>query len=262
MLKPDHDEQVRNIQTSAADDITVPSATAMRGTILFDAYESGQEPLGHAIIVLVSTRAAGILSDRDDLVRRGKRLEYFTIAWMSIEALASIAAGLIAGSISLIGFGFDSFIEIVSGAAVLWRLRRDFDEARREHGEKLAVRAVGSCFLALAGYVLYSSILSLVNHQLPKASVLGIVITSASLVAMPMLRRAKDRIGVKLESEAMRADAKQAAFCAYLSGITLAGLVLNALFGIWWTDPVAALAMSLLIAREGAQAIQGKACCT
>jgi divalent metal cation (Fe/Co/Zn/Cd) transporter len=139
-------------------------------------------------------------------------------------------------------------------------MRADLNDFRRERAEILSLRIVGACFLALAAFVLFDSLASLVHRRAPETSILGIIITVAALVTMPMLGRAKNKVGVQLNSAAMRADAKQAAFCAYLSGITLGGLVLNALFGLWWADPVAALGMAPLIAREGVQALQGRGC--
>jgi divalent metal cation (Fe/Co/Zn/Cd) transporter len=207
----------------------------------------------------MADRAHNVLAERSSLVRRGKRLELLTIGWMIVEGFGSVAAGLFSGSVSLLGFGFDSLIEMLSGMALLWRMRIDDNQADRERRETVALRIAGGCFLALAGYVLCDSVVSLVHRRLPQRSALGIIITASSLVAMPMLWRAKDRVGVQLGSAAMRADAKQAAFCAYLAAITLVGLILNALFSLWWADPVAALMMVPLIAREGLEALQKKA---
>lgn len=137
---------------------------------------------------------------RPDLIRRGQRLEYFTVAYNSLEGLVSIIAGVMAGSVSLIGFGLDSVIEVASGTALLWRLRHDFDPSRREQVERTTLRLVGWCFIALALYT-------------------------------------------------------------YLSAILLGGLLLNAVLGWWWADPVAGLAMAPIIAKEGLAGLRGKTCC-
>jgi divalent metal cation (Fe/Co/Zn/Cd) transporter len=204
--------------------------------------------------------ANATLSDRAALVRRGRRLEYFTLAWNTLEGIVAVAAGAIAGSISLVGFGIDSFIEVISGAALLWRMNVDDDIHRRERNEKLALRIVGACFLALAVYIAYESVRDLVQRNAPERSLAGIVLACASLAVMPLLSRAKRKVGKAMGSAAMHADARQADFCTYLSAILLAGLLLNALFGWWWADPVAGLVMVPIIAKEGVAGMQGKAC--
>jgi divalent metal cation (Fe/Co/Zn/Cd) transporter len=168
---------------------------------------------------------------------------------------------MIAGSISLIGFGVDSFIEVTSAVALLWRLSVIGDEEGREKNERVALKIVGSCFLGLSVYIAYASISGLLQKQAPDHSIAGIVVACAALVAMPLLSRAKKQIGKQLGSGAMVADAKQADFCVYLSAILLVGLILNATVGWWWADPVAALVMTPIIAKEGLDALQGKTCC-
>jgi divalent metal cation (Fe/Co/Zn/Cd) transporter len=198
---------------------------------------------------------------RDGLVRQGQRLEYFTIAYNVLEGLISIGAGIIAGSISLVGFGLDSLIEVTSGAALLWRLHHDSDQLRRAQIEKAALRIVGGCFVALAGYILYESGVSLIGREMPERSIAGIAIAACSLVVMPLLARAKRRVASGLGSGAMRADSRQTDFCTYLSAILLGGLLLHALFGWWWADPLAGLVMVPIIGKEGAAALRGEACC-
>jgi divalent metal cation (Fe/Co/Zn/Cd) transporter len=193
--------------------------------------------------------------------RRGRHLEYITLAWNSAEGIAALVAGLLAGSIALVGFGLDSVIEISSGAVLLWRLRAEGDAERREHAERRAQRLVGICFLALAAYVAYDSVKGLVGHETPRESIFGIGVAVAALIAMPLLARAKRQVARQLNSGAMRADSRQSDFCAYLSAILLAGLLLNALLGWWWADPVAALVMVPLIAREGIEGLRGERCC-
>jgi divalent metal cation (Fe/Co/Zn/Cd) transporter len=198
--------------------------------------------------------------DRAETARRGRRVEYFTIAWNSLEGMVAVFAGLVAGSISLVGFGIDSFIEVTSGAALLWRMSVDADVDRRERNERLALRTVGLCFIALAVYIAYESIGDLTRRQAPEHSIPGIVLACVSLLVMPLLSRAKRKIGTALGSAAMHADAKQTDFCVYLSAILLGGLLLNALFGLWWADPVAALIMTPIIAKEGFEGMRGTAC--
>jgi divalent metal cation (Fe/Co/Zn/Cd) transporter len=193
-------------------------------------------------------------------VLRGRRLEYFTIVWNALEGLVAVVAGAIAGSISLVGFGIDSFIEVTSGSVLLWRMSVDAEVHRRELNERRALRTVGVCFLLLAAYIAYESALDLWSRRAPEHSIPGIVLACVSLVVMPLLSRAKRKVGGALGSAAMHADAKQTEFCTYLSGILLAGLLLNTLFGLWWADPVAALVMVPIIAKEGIEGLQGKAC--
>lgn len=202
-----------------------------------------------------------IVLNRVAIAGRGRRLEYFTIVWNSLEGVVALIAGLLAGSISLVGFSIDSFIEVTSGATLLWRMSVDAHVDRRERNERLALRTVGLCFLALAAYIAFESISNLARRQAPEHSIPGIVLACVSLLVMPLLSRAKRKVGTALGSAAMHADAKQTDFCVYLSAILLAGLLLNALFGLWWADPAAALIMAPIIAKEGFEGIRGQACC-
>jgi divalent metal cation (Fe/Co/Zn/Cd) transporter len=201
-----------------------------------------------------------LIRDRASLARRGRNLEYFTIAWNVLEGLVAVIAGTMAGSISLVGFGIDSFIEVTSGAALLWRMSVDADLERRATNERIALRIVSLCFLALAVYVAYESLGDLIRQKAPQNSIAGIVLACVSLVVMPLLSRAKRKVGRALGSAAMQAGARQTDFCVYLSAILLSGLVLNALFGLWWADPAAALIMTPIIANEGLEGLRGKAC--
>jgi divalent metal cation (Fe/Co/Zn/Cd) transporter len=136
----------------------------------------------------------------------------------------------------------------------------DADVLRRERNERRALRVVGFCFLFLAAYIAYESAMDLWSRRAPEHSIAGIVLASVSLVVMPLLSRAKRKVGRALGSAAMHADAKQTEFCTYLSAILLLGLLANAFLGLWWADPVAALIMVPIIAKEGIQGLQGKAC--
>lgn len=199
--------------------------------------------------------------ERARLVRRGRYLEYFTIGYNSLEGLIAVAAGLLAGSIALVGFGFDSLIEVTSGALLLWRLHADVDEVKRERVEAITLRLVGICFLVLALYVTHNSVESLLRHEAPDESLIGIILAAVSLIVMPLLVRAKRRVARSINSGALMADSKQTELCTYLSAILLGGLLLNALLGWWWADPVAALIMIPIIAKEGIEALRGETCC-
>jgi divalent metal cation (Fe/Co/Zn/Cd) transporter len=199
--------------------------------------------------------------DRQAVAQRGKRLEYFTIAWNSLEGLVAVVAGAIAGSISLVGFGIDSFIEVTSGTVLLWRMSVDADVRRRERNEKLSLRIVAVCFLALAAYVGYESTSDIVSRKTPEHSIPGIILACVSLVVMPLLSRAKKKVANELGSSAMNADAKQTDFCVYLAAILLLGLLLNAALGWWWADPLAGLIMVPIIANEGIQGMRARTCC-
>jgi len=198
--------------------------------------------------------SAEILDSKLSAVRRGRLLSYLTIGWNSLEGIIAVAAGIVAGSIALVGFGVDSVIEVSSGVIILWRL------AAGEHREKLALRLVGVCFVALAGYVAFDAVKSLIYREAPEASYVGIAIAALSLVVMPWLAREKRKVATRLSSRAMHADSRQTDLCMYLSATLLGGLILNAVFGWWWADPVAALIMVPIIANEGIEALRGESC--
>lgn len=204
---------------------------------------------------------ADLVLDRQALAQRGKRLEYFTLVWNTLEGVVAVIAGAWAGSISLVGFGFDSFIEVSSGAALLWRMSAEADPHRRERIEKAALKIVGACFLVLAAYVTYGGASDLIGRRSPERSLPGIVLACVSLIAMPLLSRAKRKVARGLGSAAMNADARQTEFCTYLSAILLGGLLLNATLGLWWADPMAALVMVPIIVKEGIDALRGDPCC-
>lgn len=200
-------------------------------------------------------------TSRTELVRRGRWLEYFTIIYNSLEGIIAVSAGVIAGSIALVSFGFDSLIEVTSGAVLLWRLHTDVDKESRERVEAISLRIVGVCFVILAVYVSYDSINSLINREAPEESAIGIVLAVVSVIIMPMLVRAKRKVARGINSGALMADSKQTELCTYLSAILLIGLGLNALLGWWWADPVAALIMVPIITKEGIEGLRGETCC-
>ena len=188
--------------------------------------------------------------------RRGIWLAYFTIAYNFAESVLSLGAGLVAGSVALVGFGIDSAIEVTSALAARWRLGRDFDEAGRERVELIAHRIIGWCFVLLSVYVAGDSVHSLISREKPEASLVGVLVLIASIVVMPILARAKRKVAMTLRSGALASEAKQTSLCAYISAIALVGVGANALMGWWWADPVAALAMVPIIGLEGLEGIR------
>lgn len=199
---------------------------------------------------------------RGALVRRGLWLNYLTLGYNTVEAVVSLAAGVMAGSVSLVGFGIDSGIEVSASVAAQWRLRAEHDPERRARIERFTRQVIGWLFLALAAYIALDAGHALLTRERPERSIAGIVILALSVVVMPLLARAKRRVARTMASRALEAEAMQTALCAYLSVIALAGVVLNALLGWWWADPVAALAMVPIIAREGVEGIRREAGCS
>lgn len=197
-------------------------------------------------------------ADRGEGLRRGLTLEVFTVAWNLVEAAVAVTAGVVAGSVALVGFGFDSLIEVTAGAFVLRRLRaeiRGAGEARVRAQGRTATRVVGITFLVLAAYILFRAGGALLHREPPDQSTVGIVLSVASLLVMPWLAWRKLSVGRELGSASLVADAKETLVCAYLSFALLLGLGLHAWMGWWWADPVAALAMVPLILHEGWEAI-------
>jgi divalent metal cation (Fe/Co/Zn/Cd) transporter len=207
------------------------------------------------VVTLIAT------TERQGIVRRGQWLTWATLLYNSLEAVLSIGAGVVAGSVALVGFGIDSVIEFTASVAGLWRLHADIDPLARVRAERHTVRLIGLSFLALAAYVTYEAVQSLFARRAPQESLLGIVIAATSVIVMPLLARAKRRVAVRLASGALIAEARQTQICAYLSAILLVGLALNATVGWWWADPTAALGMAPLIAWEGVQALRGRPVC-
>ena len=200
-------------------------------------------------------------AERTALVQRGLVLNWATIGYNVVEAIVAIGAGLVSGSVALLGFGLDSVIEVTASGAAQWRLRADFDARRRERVERASLRIIGWSFLALAAYVVYESADALLHREPPERSIVGLVLLALSAVVMPLLARAKRGVARAMTSRALEADATQTSLCAYLSVIALAGVALNAALGWWWADPVAALAMVPIIAKEGVEGARGEPHC-
>ena len=209
----------------------------------------------------VSPYLSPVTADRSALVRRGLWLNYLSLGYNVVEAVVSLAAGLVAGSTALVGFGVDGAIEVTSAGAAQWRLRADHDPVRRAGVERRTLRVIGGAFLVLAAYVAVDSALSLWRHEAPDKSPPGVAILALSVIVMPILARAKRHVAIAIGSSALAADSMQTSLCAWLSAIALAGVGLNALVGWWWADPVAALAMVPIIAREGLESVRGESTC-
>jgi len=202
------------------------------------------------------------LESRRAVLRRGFRLEIITVAWNVVEGIVAVAAGVLAGSIALTGFGVDSWIETTSGVVVGWRLRRELrgtTSAGAEAHERRASRVAGALLIALAVFISIEAVRHLLGFGEPASeSMLGIVVTAISLAVMPFLGWAKLRTAVELGSSALRADAYETIACAWLSLTTLVGLLLNRLLGWHWADPLAALVLVPLILREGWESWRGE----
>jgi divalent metal cation (Fe/Co/Zn/Cd) transporter len=199
-----------------------------------------------------------VTSGRRDVLRRRIRwLVAATITYNVIEAVVAIAAGTIADSIALIGFGLDSVIEVSSAAAVAWQFAGPDPERR----ERAALRVIAGSFFALAAYVSVEAVRTLIGAERPGHSLVGIVLVAISVVVMPFLSWAQRRAGRDLGSASAVADSKQTLLCTYLSAAVLVGLVLNSMFGWWWADPVVALGLAVVAVREGREALRGETCC-
>jgi divalent metal cation (Fe/Co/Zn/Cd) transporter len=196
-------------------------------------------------------------ADRARLGRRAQLLAGASVAYNVVEAVIAITAGLVAGSVALVGFGLDSIVEVSSGLIILWQFRHRLPESR----EHQALRLMAFSFFALAAYVTIESVRSLASGHEPEPSTVGIVLAAASLAIMPFLSWAQRRTGKALGSNAVVADSTQTLLCTYLSAVLLVGLVLNATLGWSWADPLAGLVIAAVAVREGRQAWRGEGCC-
>ncbi len=198
--------------------------------------------------------------ERQRLVRRAKQLAWLGVGWHGIEAAIAIGAGVVAGSIALIGFGADSLIESFAGFILLWRFAAS--RATSEDAERRAQKLIAISFYVIAAYVGFEAVRSLLFGDRPEASWVGIGLAAVTLVTMPPLAIAKGRIGEKLGSSATKSEGQQNMLCAYLSAALLIGLGANALFGLWWADPVTALVIAGVAVKEGRESWRGESCCT
>jgi divalent metal cation (Fe/Co/Zn/Cd) transporter len=205
-----------------------------------------------------TAHAAGVDSERRAVLsRRVRRLVAATISYNVVEAIVAISAGTVAGSTALIGFGLDSVIEVSSAAAVAWQFSGSDPAAR----ERTALRVIAGSFFALAAYVTVEAIRALVGGGVAEHSRAGIVLAAVSLLVMPLLSYVQRRAARELGSASAVADSKQTLLCTYLSVVLLAGLLLNALLGWSWADPMAALVIAVVAVREGREAWRGDHCC-
>jgi divalent metal cation (Fe/Co/Zn/Cd) transporter len=192
------------------------------------------------------------------------RLEYLTVGWNVVEGVVAIAAALAAGSVALLAFGIDSFVECTSGAILIWRLHAEKTAKDTEAIEKLDRRAhqlVGWSLFALAAWVIFDASKALYTREHPDPSIVGMVLLVLSLAAMYWLAKAKRRAAAALKSRALEADAFQTSACFWLSVVGLAGVGLNAAFGLWWADPVAGIGIAALLVKEGREGLRGESCC-
>lgn len=218
----------------------------------------------HDIPMVISRRYPGgrvgrdavpaVAARQEQLHRRAVRLEYFTVGWNVVEGVIAVAAGLLAGSVALVGFGVDSGIEVISAIALLWRLKSAGPHAtamERGRAERQALYGVAASFFLLAAYIAFEAISALLAREIPDTSTIGLILAVISIVVMPTLASAKHRTGREMGSHALQADSIETWVCAYLSLALLLGVGLFALFGWWWADPAAALAMLPVILWQG-----------
>ena len=207
--------------------------------------------------------AAMAIVTRPQLLARGLRLAYLTVGWNIVEGFVAVGAALAAGSVALLGFGIDSFVETASGLIIVWRLmaeRQAVDHERIETVERRAQRLVAASLVGLAAYITIDAVTTLVGGEHPQPSPAGVGLAALSLGVMWWLARAKRRTAIALGSRAMQADAFQATACWWLSLSVLVGVGLNTLFGLWWADPVAALVIPVFLLREAREAWAGEDC--
>lgn len=191
-------------------------------------------------------------------------LSYFTVGYNILEGIVSIFAGLFAGSIALVGFGLDSFVESLSGSVMIWRFRKHgkISEEEEEKVEKKAIRYVAYTFFILGTYVLYESVKKLYFHEIPEPSLLGIIIAMVSIVVMPILFYMKYQTGKSINSRSLVADSKQTLACVFMSVALLIGLGLNYLYGLWQADPIVGLVIVIFLIREGYNTLKEEKLCS
>jgi divalent metal cation (Fe/Co/Zn/Cd) transporter len=191
--------------------------------------------------------------------RRVRLLSWISLVWMGAEGTIAIVAGILAGSVALVGFGIDSAIEGFASAIIVWR----FTGARMlsADAERRAQKLVAAQFFLLAPYIAFEAIHALATGERADTSWLGIALTGTSVIGMPLLGRAKVRLAHQLGSAATKGEGNQNLLCAYLAGAVLLGLLGNALLGAWWLDPIAALLIAVVAVREGVETWRGEGCC-
>lgn len=194
--------------------------------------------------------------ERAALGHRARLLAGASVAYNLAEGVVAVLAGAVAGSVALVGFGLDSFVEVASGLVILWQFRSALPESR----ERLALRLIGVSFFALAGYVTFESLRALLGPTQADPSLVGVVLAATSLVVMPFLSWAQRRTGQRLGSTSVVADSKQTLLCSYLSAVLLVGLLANALLGWAWVDPLVGLVVAFVAFREGLDAWRGEGC--
>ena len=194
------------------------------------------------------------------LHKRALILSYITVGYNIIEGVVSLLAGFLAGSIALVGFGLDSFVESLSGGVMIWRFRKHgkISEEEEERVERKATRLVAYTFFILAAYVLYESVKRLVLQEIPAPSLFGIIIAIVSIITMPFLFYMKYRTGKAINSKSLIADSKETLACVFLSLALLIGLGLNYIFGFWQADPVVGIIIVIYLSREGYEILKGK----
>lgn len=202
-------------------------------------------------------------SKKELSLRYALHLSYFTVAYNFLEGILSILAGFLSGSIALVGFGLDSFIESLSGSVMIWRFyeSRNFNEDEHERREKIAIKLVSYSFFIFGVYVLYESLKKLYLSEAPEPSIFGIIIAIVSIIIMPILYHQKQQVGKTIKSNSLLADSKQTLTCVFLSVALLIGLLLNYLFGIWWADPIAGLFIVIFLFKEGYETYKEKTLC-
>lgn len=200
-------------------------------------------------------------AERERLRRRGLVLAWATIGWNVIEGIVAVTAGLAAGSIALVGFGIDSGIEVASSVVIVWQFSAEGRHGINDDRERLALRLIALSFFGLAAYVSVQAVIDLSAGSEASTSRVGIVLAALSLAVMPALAIAKRRTGTQMGSRTLVADSAETMLCTYLSAVLLVGLLLDAVAGWWWADPLAALAIAGLAIKEGREAWEGDACC-
>ena len=211
------------------------------------------------VLPLLTPPARPAAEERERIVRRVKLLSWVSLAWMTVEGAVAIIAGVLAGSVALIGFGLDSVVEGFASVVIIWRFTGA--RAMSEVAEGRAQKLVAIQFFVLAPYVGFESVRALVGGEHPETSWVGIALAAGSVVVMPYLGIAKQRLADALGSAATKGEGRQNMLCAYLAGALLVGLLGNAVLGAWWLDPVVGLLIAGLAVKEGREAWRGEGCC-